>query len=324
MKPWCLCVVFLIGSVLLADGVGAADRTRPFHIGALTASWGPTPMIVGLRDGLLELGYREDKDFVLGIRFTRGDLTALSTAASELVQYGVDLLFTSEDEPAKAAQEATTQIPIVFASVSDPVGLGLIQSFAQPGGNITGVTDLSLELGPKRLEIFRELIPGLHRVLFPYDVSDASSATFAQVYRQAARRLDLVLVEHGLRTVAEVQTVLMQARQDKFDGILQPSSPGLNVPGAILDAVAKWGIPAMFNGMFWVEQGALASYGPDFHETGRQAARLVGKIMKGIEPADLPVEVNPKIEFGINLKTAKALGVTIPPEVLYRADRVIR
>jgi putative ABC transport system substrate-binding protein len=314
----------MVSSGLLASGVDAADRTRPVRIGALTASWGPTPMIVGLRDGLLELGYREDTDFILGVRFTQGDLTALSSAARELVQDGVDLLFTSEDEPTKAAQEATTQIPIVFASVSDPVGMGLVQSFARPGGNITGVTDLSLELGPKRLEIFRELIPGLQRVWFPYDVNTASAEAFVRVYRHAARRLGLVLVEQALRTAAEVQAALMQVRQDKVGGMLQPPAPGLNIPGFILDTAARLGIPAIFNGMFWVEQGGLASYGSDFHETGRQAARLVDKILKGAKPAALPVEVNSKIEFAINLKTAKHLGLTIPPEVLYQADRLIR
>ena len=123
--------------------------------------------MVGLRDGLLELGYRENEQFVLGVRFTQGDLTALPAAARELVQYGVDIIFTSDDSPAKAAQMATTRIPIVFSVVSDPVGLGLIQSFARPGGNITGVTDLRLELGPKRLEVFHEIVPGLKRVLYP-------------------------------------------------------------------------------------------------------------------------------------------------------------
>jgi putative ABC transport system substrate-binding protein len=238
VKPWRLYVVvlLLVSRGVLASDVGAAGRSRPVRIGALTASWGPTPMIVGLRGGLLELGYREDTDFVLGVRFTQGDLTALSTAVRELVQYGVDLIFTSEDEPSKAAQEATTQLPIVFASVSDPVGMGLVQSFARPGGNITGGTDLSLELGPKRLEIFRELIPNLQRVWFPYDVNTVSSEAFAQVYQHAARRLGLVLVEQGLRTVAEVRTALMRIRQDKVDGILLPASAGLNILGFILDS----------------------------------------------------------------------------------------
>jgi putative ABC transport system substrate-binding protein len=281
-------------------------------------------MIVGLRDGLLELGYREDEDFVLGVRFTQGDLTALPEAARQLVQYGVDLIFTSEDVPAKAAQQATSQIPIVFASVSDPVGMGLVQSFARPGGNITGVTDLSFELGPKRLEVFRNLIPDLQRVLFPYDIHDAHSAMAAQAYRDAAHRLGMVLVERPVRSAEEAQTVLGQVWKGEVDGLLPPFSAGLNIPGFILMVTEQQGIPAIYTAAFWSEQGALASYGPDFHATGQQAARLVDKILKGAKPADLPVEVNSKIEFVINLKTAKALGLTIPPEMLFRADRLIR
>ena len=290
----------------------------------LTESWGPTPEVVGLRDGLLELGYRENEQFVLGVRFTQGDLTALPTAARELVQYGVDIIFTSEDSPAKAAQMATTRIPIVFSYVSDPVGLGLIQSFARPGGNITGVTGLYLELGPKRLELFHEIVPSLKRVLYLYDAADAHSVAEAKVYRDAAHRLGIVLVEKAVRTEEEAQATLAQVRKGEVDGILPPRHASLNIPGFILEASSQQAIPAMFDAAFWVERGALASYGPDYHEIGRQAARLVDKILKGAKPAEIPVEVSPKIEFAINLKVAKALGLTIAPEVLYRADRIIR
>src|SRR5206468_12489769 len=131
-------VALLVSSLLLTSSVSAEERTQPIKIGVLTQSWGPTPQVVGLRDGLLELGYRENEQFVLGVRFTQGDLTALPAAARELIQYGVDIIVTSEADPAKAAQMATTRIPIVFSQVSDPVGQGLIQSFARPGGNITG------------------------------------------------------------------------------------------------------------------------------------------------------------------------------------------
>ncbi len=167
-----------------------ADGSRPIRIGVLTSSWGPPPSVVGLRDGLVELGYREEKDFVIGVRFTQGDLAALPVAARELVQHGVDLIFTApEINAAKAAQSATTQIPIVFGSVGDPVQAGLVETFARPGGNTTGVTDLGLALGAKRLEVFRELIPTMQRVLFPYDASDAAAVAEAAVYRDAARRL---------------------------------------------------------------------------------------------------------------------------------------
>ena len=309
---------------LLTGGARAAERARPFLIGALTESWGPTPQMAGLRDGLLALGYREHEQFVLGVRFTQGDLAALPAAARELVQYGVDLIFVTEENPTKAVQMATPRIPVVFAAVGDPLGLGLIQSFARPGGNITGVTHLDLELGPKRLEIFREILPGLKRVLYPYDSSDAYAVAAAREYRGAARRLEVVLVEQEVRTQEEAQATIARVRKGEVDGILKPRGISLNIPGFILRATTERAMPAMFDATWWVEQGGLASYGPDFYESGRQAARLVDKILKGTNPAEIPVEVNPKIELAINLQVAKTLGVTIAPEVLYRADRLVR
>lgn len=319
-----LIVLLLMSSGLFADSADAADQARPVRIGALTLSWGPTPDMVGLRDGLQELGYRENEDFVLGVRFTQGDVAALSTAARELVQYGVDLIFVTLERAAKAAQLATTQIPIVFADVSDPLGQGLVHSFAQPGGNITGVTDLTLELGPKRLELFREIIPDLKQVLFLYAAADAPSVAEAQAYRAAARRLDIVLVEKAVRTEEEAQATLAQMDQAGIEGILMPHSLSLNIPGFILEAAARHGLQTMWVDPFWVESGGLASYGSDQYESGRQAARLVDKILKGVDPAEVPVEVNNKIVFAISLKVAKALGLKIAPEVLYRADRIIR
>jgi len=280
--------------------------------------------MAGLRDGLLALGYREREDFVIGVRFTQGNHALLPAAAHELVRYGVDLLFVTSAQPAQAAQQATTQIPIVFAWVEDPVGLGLVQSFARPGGNITGVTTLTLELGPKRLELFRELVPGLKRVLYPYDATHAPSMALAQGYRDAARHLGLELVEKPVQTEEEVKSMLAQVRESKVDGIVQPTSVSLNIPGFIVEATAKRLIPTMFDDAFFVERGGLASYGPDGYASGWQAAHLVDKIFKGTIPAESPVEVNPKLELVINLKVAKTLGLTITPEMLYRADRLIR
>jgi putative ABC transport system substrate-binding protein len=320
-----LIAFILMSSGLLTGDVGAEERARPIRIGALTPTWGPTPDIVGLRDGLVELGYRENEQFVIGVRFTQGDVAALPAAARELVQYGVDIIFADYADAAKAAQMATTRIPIVFAAVDNPVEWGLVQSFARPGGNITGVTYLGIELLPKRLEVFQQIVPGLKRVLYPYDANHAYSLRAANVCREAARRLGIELIEKVVRTEEEAQATLAQVRKGEVDGILQPPFSSLNISGFILEAASQQGIPAMFiTGAFWMESGGLASYGPDYHETGRQAARLVDKILKGVKPAEIPVEVSPKIEFVINLKVAKALGLTIAPEVLYRADRIIR
>ena len=317
--------LLLVSSALLAGGASAGERTGPIRIGQLTESWGPTPATAGLRDGLVELGYRENEDFVIGVRFTQGDRKALPAAARELVRLGVDLLFMTGMHAVKAARMASSEIPIVFAGgIGDPVALGLIQSFARPGGNITGVTDLDLELGPKRLEIFREMLPGLKRVLFLYESTDPYLLAAANAYREGARRLGIVLVEKAVRTQEEAQETLAEVRKNDVDGILAPSVISLNIPGVILQAASRRGIPSMFGQSFWVEQGALASYGPDYYASGRQAARLVDKILKGEDPAEIPVEANPNIEFAINLKTAEALGLTIAPSMLYRANRVVR
>jgi len=236
----------------------------------------------------------------------------------------VDIIFAEGDDSAKAAQMATSQLPIVFTVGVDPVGLGLIQSFARPGGNITGVTGLYLELSPKRLEVFHEIVPGLKRVLFLYDAADADAVAEAKVYRDAAHRLGIVLVEKAVQTEEEARTTLAQISKGEVDGILVPNRISLNIPGFILEMSSQRAIPTMCEVSFFVERGALASYGPELHEMGRQAARLVDKIVKGAKPAEIPVEVSLKVEFVINLKVAKALGLTIAPEMLYRADRIIR
>jgi putative ABC transport system substrate-binding protein len=311
-----------VSSGLLASGTGAAER--PFRIGALTNSWGPTPQIVGLRDGLVELGYRENQDFFLGVRFTQGDASVLPAAARDLVQQGVDLIFAVDDQSVEAAQQATSQIPIVFGAVSDPMGLGSVKSFARPGGNVTGVTDMQLNLGPKRLQVFQEMIPALKRVLFVYDPAVTESVKSVRAYQDAARHLGITLMAKPVQTQAEAQATLRQVRRSEGDALLATSSITLNIPGFVLEAGRQQNLPTLFESAFYVEHGGLASYGPDYTETGRQAARLVDKILKGANPAELPVEVNPKIEFVINLQTMQALGLSIAPEVLFQADRLVR
>jgi putative ABC transport system substrate-binding protein len=309
---------------LLLFVLGAAAGENPILIGALNDSWGPTPADVGLRDGLVKLGYRENEEFFLGIRFTQGDTDALLEAARGLVGQGVTVLFTSQPGATIAAQRVTTQIPIVFTEVDDPLGLGLVQSFARPGGNITGVTTLGSEVAPKRLELFQQMVPGLKRVLLPYNPAHPYADAEVKVYREGARQLGLVLIEQPLQTQDEAQTVLARLRKGNVDGIISPRPLSLNIPGFILETASQQDIPTMFPTPFWVDRGGLVSYGPDFHESGRMAARLVDKIIKGENPANIPVEVNPKIEFVINLKTAKALGLTLDPIILYRADRLVR
>ncbi|MGH7828252.1 MAG: ABC transporter substrate-binding protein, partial [Candidatus Binatia bacterium] len=256
----------------LISDVSAAERTQPIRIGALTDSWGPTPGVVGLRDGLKELGYRENQDFVIGVRFTQGNIAALPQAARELVKQGVDIVFTNNPAPAKAAQMATNRIPIVFYGAGDPIGLGLIKSFPRPGGNITGVTDLDLELDSKRLEIFKEMIPGLTRVVFPYDKAEAFSVAQAKIYRESARSLRIMLIEKSVGSESEAQATFDGIRRSEVHGIVVPRSLSFNIPGLALEATSRQRIPTMFFGPWYAEQGGLASYGPNFYQSGRQAA----------------------------------------------------
>lgn len=322
---WLRVVMLILVGLALDSGPSHGERTRPIRIGALTDSWGVTPHIAGLRDGLANLGYQENQDFYLGIRFTKGNRDILLTAAHELIQAGAELLFVDSIVTAQAAQQATTQIPIIFTSVEDPVGSGLIESYAQPGGNTTGVASLDIELGPKRLQIFQELLPKLRRVLFLYDQNDLYSAEAARLYKNASRRLGIEWVEKIVRSQAEAKTILSEVHRHQIDGILTPRCCTLNIPGLILEATSEQRIPTMFHtAAYWIKEGGFASYGPDLYTSGHQAARIVEKIIKGADPANTPVEVNSQIKFTINLKTAKALDLVISPEVLSHADEVTR
>jgi putative ABC transport system substrate-binding protein len=310
-----------------AIGVGpSAAQRAPVRIGALTEAWGPTPSIVGLRDGLVELGHRENEHFVIGVRFTGGDPAGLPAAARQLVERGADILVTGGGgvKEARALQLATERIPIVFVSGSDPVGAGLVQSLAHPGGNVTGVADLDVALAPKRLEIFRELVPALRRVLFVYDDSDPFASSLLERQRDAARRLGLTLVEKPVRTQDEAQAVFAGVKKGEVDGILSPRFLSLNIPGFMIETGRQLGLPTMLHASYHVEQGGLASYAANLYQLGRQAARLVDRIVKGAKPADLPVEQTATFELVINLRTAQEIGLSVPPSVLLRADRLIQ
>jgi putative ABC transport system substrate-binding protein len=319
-------LVILVAVALLAGAPALAQpRSTPVLIGALTESWGPTPGIVGLRDGLVALGHREHQDFALGVRFTEGRAAELPAAARQLVERGAEILVTGGggDSETRALQQATDRLPIVFLSGSDPVRAGLVQSIARPGGNITGVADLDVALVPKRLEIFRELVPGLKRILLPYDASGPAAAEPLEGYRRAARQLGVTLVERPVHTQAEAQMAIEAARKATVDGILSPRFLSLNIPGFIIETGLRQKIPTMLHAGFHVEQGGLASYAADLYEQGRQAARLVDRIIKGARPADIPVEQVTRFELVVNRKTARAIGLTIPPALLVRVDRLV-
>jgi putative ABC transport system substrate-binding protein len=302
----------------------SAQTSRLVKIGALTDSWGPTNGIVGFRDGLQQLGYRENQDFVLGVRFTQGNAAELPAAARDLVRHGVDLIVVAGTAAALAAHQATDKVPIVFSGGSDPVEAGLVKSFARPGGNVTGVADLEVELLSKRMDLLRELLPGLKRMLVVYDATNADAVAKLQAHRDAARRLGLTLIEKPARTEEEARAAVAAARKADVDLMFAPRSLSLNIPGLILGLAPKASIPTMFQDAFFVERGGLISYAANTYEVGRQAARLAAKILKGARPAEIPVEQPTKFDLVINMKTAQALGLTIPPTLLLRADHVVQ
>lgn len=300
----------------------AQQAKRPYRIGILHEGYLPNiPQVEGLRAGLKAMGLEESRDVTFDIHFTRGNPEATPAAAAALAKAGVELIFAALEEATLAAKAVTQTIPIVFVTVGDPVAAGIVNSVAHPGGNITGVSGLYTELVPKRLEILKAIVPGLRRVWAVYHADDRSSIAAVRKAEEVAPLLKLELLARPVRTPEELVTTLKGLRSG--DGVLPPPALAMNIPGLILDLERGSRVPAVFFNTFWVQAGALVSYGSDLYAEGVQAARLVAKILRGARPRDLPVEGVNRIELAINLKAAKNLGITIPREILARADRVI-
>lgn len=324
MKTGWLPVSFIVALGILAVPLASdAQQPRRIHrIGALNEAWAPNhPAVEGLKAGLKELGFEEGRDVTFDIRFTEGSLEAMPAAAATLANAGVDLIFTSSEAATRAAMAATT-IPVVFTVVGDPVAAGIVKEIAHPGGNVTGVSGLRTELVPKRLEILKALAPGLRRVWLIYYPENPESPAAVRKAQEAARLLKFDLVAQAVRTPEELARALKTIRPG--DGFLAQGGPGPDINGQMLETSLSARVPAIFPSAFWVPYGALVSYGSDYYAEGVQAARLVAKILRGVRPQDLPVEGANKIELAVNLKTAKTLGLTIPREILLRADRVVQ
>lgn len=316
-------ISILVLAVLQAPlSTEAQQPRRPYRIGILHEAFFPNiPQVEGLKAGLKAMGLEEGRDVSFDIRFTRGDLRAIPPASTALATAGVDLIFTSDEEPARAVKAATKTIPVVFVGVGDPVAAGIVKEIAHPGENITGVSNLATDLAPKRLEILKAIFPTLRRVWAVFHADDVSSLSAARKAQEVAPLLKLEVVAQPVRTPEELVTRLKALRPG--DGLLAPQSVIMNIPGVILDLERGARVPAVFFDTFWVKAGALVSYGSDFYADGAQASRLVVKILRGARPQDLPVEGSNKITLAVNLKTARSLGIAIPREILVRADRVI-
>jgi putative ABC transport system substrate-binding protein len=277
------------------------------------------------RKGLRELGYVEGKNIVIEWRYAEGKLDRLPALVAELVQLKVDVIVAGGPTPTRAAKEATSTIPIVMAQHTDPVGSGLVASLARPGGNITGLSTLAPEISGKRLELLKEIFPKLVRVAVFGTSTSASSAQELTGVKLAAGTLDLKLQLLDIIGPKDVETAFRTASKERADAILVLSSGvNANLQTEIAELAIKSRLPVMYYRSEFVETGGLMSYGVSFTDLDRRAATYVDKILKGAKPADLPVEQPKKFEFIVNLKAAKQIGLTIPPNVLVRADKVIK
>jgi putative tryptophan/tyrosine transport system substrate-binding protein len=282
-------------------------------------------IIDGLRIGLKELGLEEAKQFVLEIRDTKSDMKAAEEAARNLEQEKVNLIYTTRTSVTIAAKRATADIPIVFCAGTDPVVLGLVESFAKPGGRLTGVYDPGTDLTAKRLEILKEIIPKLRRVVTFYEPRNPVAIESSKLARAAAQQMGIQFVERPVASVEELQAGVRAIRVGEVDAFFQLSDPMVQGQAQlIIDTARRIRLPTMFLDQSFVVKGALAAYSVSYREVGRLSAKYVQRILAGVKAKDLPVEGVDKIELVINLKTAKDIGLTVPPNVLYRADKVIR
>jgi putative tryptophan/tyrosine transport system substrate-binding protein len=279
------------------------------------------------RQGLDELGYIEGRNIVIEYRAADGKIERLPGLATELVGLNVDLIVALSTPAGRAAQQATSTIPIVVTAMGDPVRDGLVASLARPGGNITGTTFLGPELVPKRLSFLRELLPTISRVAVLWHPGAFSESTIGEMLNevaQAARTLDQQLQLVEVRSADEFDHAFTTMVRARAEALFQfPSTMLFNERRRIVDLAARHRLPAMFNAREFVQVGGLIAYGANLAELNRRAAAYVDKILKGAKPSDLPVEQPTKFELFINLKTAKTLGLTVPPALLVAADEVI-
>jgi putative ABC transport system substrate-binding protein len=307
----------------LCSLAAAQQPAKVFRIGYLSLRNTIEPHEEAFLKGLRDLGYIDGQNIIIEWRFAKGKAERFGDFAAELVRLKVDVIIAPGVQAVRAAKQSTTTIPIIFPTAVDAVASGLVASLARPGGNITGLTILSPELSGKRLELLKEAFPRLSHVAVLLDPRQPG-LSFKET-QTAGKSLGVKLQFLEVQDAADVESVFSAMRKERADALITLPHPVLQVhQRQILDLAAKSRVPAMYQAADWVERGGLMSYGPDHLDNYRRAAVFVDKILKGIKPAEIPVEQPTKFEFIINLKTAKQIGVTIPPNVLARADRVIR
>ena len=317
-----LFVVVLLDVAVIAEAQPQAKVSKIGWLSARPASNSGQEVIVRMLRGL---GYVEGKDIAFEYRYANNKLDRFPALADELVRVKVDVLLTPGTPGALALKNATKTIPIVFTDVTDPVAAGLVASLARPGGNITGFSSIEAVLAGKRLELLKESVPKISRVAVLWNPHDPSSAQQWKESQLAARELGLQLHSMEVSSADQFESAFKEANQVRSSALFVVSSAlAFSNQNRITDLAIKNRLPAIYTRGDFVDSGGLISYGPDQAERFRRVAVMVDKILKGTKPADIPVEQPTKFELIINLKAAKQISLTIPPNVLARADRVLK
>ena len=323
MKKKILLIALAALLLACADLADAQQQAKIPRLGYLTG--GDSSPNEAFVKGLRDIGYFEGKNIAIEVRNADGTMDRLPHLATELVRLKVNVIVAVGGQATLPAKHATSTIPIVFTLVSDPVGAGLVTSLARPGGNLTGLSSVSTDLSGKRLELLKEAIPKVSRVAVLYDPTDRSKIAEVKEIKGDARSLGVQLQALEVQRLDQFENAFKTASRAKVSAILVLPTSILNSNRQrIAELATKHRLPTMLATSQHMDAGALMSYGPDYADLYRRAAVYVDKILKGASPADLPVEQPTKFEFVINLKAAKQIGLTIPPNVLARADKVIR
>jgi putative ABC transport system substrate-binding protein len=314
--------------IAFAYQADAQQRGKIPHVGILLPSAPSTAAdsnLEAFRQGLGDLGYVEGRNIILEYRWAENREDQYSPLVADLIRLKVDIIYTSSTPAVLVAKQATKMIPIVFPVSSDPVSVGIVDSLARPGGNATGLSSLAADLWPKRMELLKEAFPKVSRLAMIWNSSNPGMKLRAKETMASAGPLGVTVQDRGVPDIDGLENVFATLSKDRPDALLTMVDPFTRRHlQRILEFAAKNRLPAMYEDRFFVEAGGLISYGPWIAELWRRSATYVDKILKGANPADLPVEQPTRFELFINLKTAKQIGLTIPPNVLARADRVIK
>lgn len=317
-----------IATILIGNGASAwAQPTAKIsRVGLLTFAAPPPPSTpTPLEQGLRKLGYVEGQNLVIEPRYANGQMNRLPELAVELARIPLDVILAVSYPAALAAKQATSTIPIVIYGAGDPVATGLVASFARPGGNITGVSALEQELSGKRLELLKETIPKLARVALLWNAADFGMTLKFRELEHAAKALRVAVQAFGVRESKDLEIAFSEMMHKRPDALFVITDPlTISHRKQLVELAAKNRLPAMYENAPYIDDGGLMAYGPSQAENLERALHHVDRILKGAKPSDLPIEQPTKFEFLVNLKTAKQIGLTIPPNVLARADKVIK